>query len=227
LRKMRKLLYVPIIHSSADLGSIAAEAEKKGIAICGKGRWQAHKQTIALFWDALSKFFESLDPGGYKIYQDGLVADGELGMKIVADGVKRGSKNYEIIYHLVERGATLVKTEDVDIVMKEYKSIVGLAKAKSFISKSTAFFKHIINKNRILIERDSCITRRIGETLKDGETGIFFIGAQHDIQNGLPSDIEVVELKDRNKVLKYMKGYYLRSKKKEIDELAKYLRESV
>jgi len=227
LRKMRKLLYVPIIHSSADLGSIAAEAEKKGIAICGKGRWQAHKQTIALFWDALSKFFESLDPGGYKIYQDGLVADGELGMKIVADGVKRGSKNYEIIYHLVERGATLVKTEDVDIVMKEYKSIVELAKAKSFISKSAAFFKHIINKNRILVERDSYITGRVEETLKDGETGILFIGAQHDIQNGLPSDIDVVELKDRNKVLKYMKGYYLKSRKKETDELAKYLREPV
>ena len=146
---MRKLLYVPIIHSSADLGTIAAETEKKGIAICGQAGWEAHQQTIAAFWDALSNYFESINPKGFKIYQDGLAADGEMGMKIVADGVKRGSKNYAIIDRLIQGGAILAKTEAMDSVMKEYKSVKELAAAKTFIGKSAVYFKYLLRKNNV------------------------------------------------------------------------------
>ncbi|NQT29818.1 MAG: hypothetical protein HQ596_04530 [Candidatus Saganbacteria bacterium] len=224
---MRKLIYVPIIHMSADLGSIAAEADKKGIAICGEERWNAHKQTIASYWDELAAYFGVVDPKGFKIYQDGLVADGEVGMKIVADGVKRGSKNYEIIDSLIKKGATLIKTEDIEIVMKEYKAVKELAGAKSFVGKSVAYLKYVRGKDKILQERDSYIARRIGETLKEGETGILFIGAHHNIIDGLPKDIKVVELKDRDKVMRYMKGYYLKSRQPEISQLAEYLKEPI
>ncbi|MFA4844547.1 MAG: hypothetical protein WC632_06340 [Candidatus Margulisiibacteriota bacterium] len=224
---MRKLLYVPIIHSSADLGTIAAETEKKGIAICGRERWAAHQQTIASFWGALFKFFENLQPKGYKVYQDGLVADGEMGMKIVADGVKRGSKNYEIIDHLIEGGAILVKTEDIGIVMKEYKSVKELAKARTFIGKTIAYLKYVCRKNKTLEERDNYVAKRIGETLKENETGILFIGAHHNVVDKLPGDIEVIALKERVRVLKYMKGYYFRSKRAERDKLADYIMEDV
>jgi len=224
---MRKLLYVPIIHSSADLGTIAAETEKKGIAICGKERWEAHKQTISSFWDALFMFFDNLKPRGYKVYQDGLAADGEMGMKIVEDGVKRGSKNYEIVSRLIEKGATLAKTEDIDIVMKEYKLIKELAKAKTFIGKTVAYFKYVCRKNKILEERDNYIAKRIGETLKEEETGILFIGAHHNVVAKLSRDIMISELKDRDKVLKYMKSYYFRSKRGEVDKLADYLKEPI
>lgn len=224
---MRKLLYVPIIHSSADLGTIAAEAEKKGVAICGKERWEAHKQTIASFWNALLTYFKDLNPKGFKIYQDGMVADGEVGMRIVEDGVKRGSKNYEIINLLIKKGAIPVKTEDIDIVMKEYKAVKELAKAKTFIGKTVAYFKYISGKNKVLEERDKYIAKRIGETLEERETGVLFIGAHHNVVGKLPGDIEVTELKDREKVLQYMKGYYFRSRKEEIDKLAEYLREPI
>lgn len=218
---------MPIIHSSADLGSIAVETEKRGIAICGKERWQAHQQTITSFWNVLSVYFERMDPKGFKIYQDGLVADGEMGMKIVADGVKRGSKNYEIINRLIEKGAILEKTEDLDIVMKEYKLVKELAKAKTFVGKMVAYFKHLSGKNKVLAERDNYIAKRIGETLQKGEAGIIFIGAHHNIVDKLPEDIEVAELKNRDKVLRYMKRYYFRSKKEEIDKLTDYLIEDV
>jgi pheromone shutdown protein TraB len=209
------------------LGTIAAETEKKGIAICGKERWEAHKQTIASFWDALFKFFENLKPKGYKVYQDGLVADGKVGIEIVKDGLKRGSRNYEIINHLLEKGVILVKTEDINIAMKEYKSVKELANAKTFIGKSVAYFKYICSKNKILEERDNYIAKRIGETLKEEETGILFIGAHHNIIDKLPEDIEVTELKERDKILKYMKGYYFRSRKEEVDKLAEYLKEPI
>lgn len=224
---MRRLLYVPIIHTSADLGSVAEEIDKKGVAIVGEERWEAHKQMIVSFWGALSVYFKNIDPKGFKIYQDGLVADGVLGMKIVADGVKRGSKNYEIINHLIEKGANLIKTEDLDIVMKEYKSAKELAKAKTFVGRMVVYLKHIIGKGKILGERDNYITKRIEETLKEGETGILFIGAHHNVVDKLPGGIEVIKLKDRNRVLKYMKSYYFRSKREEVDKLAEYLKESI
>lgn len=148
-------------------------------------------------------------------------------MKIVADGVKRGSKNYEIINRLIEKGAILVKTEDLDIVMKEYKSVKELAKAKTFIGKTVAYFKHISGKNKVLEERDNYIAKRVGETLKEEETGILFIGAHHNVVGKLPKDIVVSELKNRDKVLKYMKGYYFRSQREETDKLADYLMEAV
>jgi hypothetical protein len=224
---MRKLLYVPIIHSSADLGSMAAQADKKGIAICGKEKWEAHKQTIAEFWDALFDFFKGLDPKGYKVYQDALVAEGELGMKIVEDGLNRGSKNYEIIKGLIDKGAVLVKTEDVETVKKEYAAIKALAQAHSFWARVKAYLKHILSKDRILRKRDAYIAAVIRRTLLAGETGILFIGAHHNIMDKLSPDIKVLELKNRASVLKYIKSYYFRSKEKELEELAEYLKKPI
>ena len=108
-----------------------------------------------------------------------------------------------------------------------YKSVKELANAKTFIGKSVAYFKYICSKNKILEERDNYIAKRIGETLKEEETGILFIGAHHNIIDKLPEDIEVTELKERDKILKYMKGYYFRSRKEEVDKLAEYLKEPI
>ncbi len=80
---MRKVIYVPIIHTSADFGSVASEIEKRIIVQYGAEKWEQHKKAISDFWDSVSDYFRSLAVKGFKIYQDGLVADGELGMKIV------------------------------------------------------------------------------------------------------------------------------------------------
>ncbi len=50
---MRNLIYVPIIHSSADLGSLSKDVNKKGIANLGKDVWEKHIKTIDGFWDAI------------------------------------------------------------------------------------------------------------------------------------------------------------------------------
>ena len=59
-----------------------------------------HKKTVVNFWDSVAVFLGSLTAIGFRLYQDGLVADGEIGMKIVEQGVRDGSKNYEIIAQL-------------------------------------------------------------------------------------------------------------------------------
>ena len=85
---MRTLIYVPIIHTSADLGSLAKEVAKRGIADLGEEIWKEHRRTVDGFWDALIDYFESIDVSGIKIYQDGMVAEDEIGQKIVEEGLK-------------------------------------------------------------------------------------------------------------------------------------------
>ncbi|HNY33468.1 MAG TPA: hypothetical protein PKK68_02315 [Methanothrix soehngenii] len=49
-------------------------------------------------------------------------------------------------------------------------------------------------KDRLLLERDLFIARAIDATLPEGETGLLFIGAAHDVLSKLAGDIEVLSL---------------------------------
>ncbi len=202
---MRRIIYAPIIHSSADFGSVASLIEEKIIERYGEEKWERHKKAISDFWDSIYDYFRSLDVKGFKIYQDGLVADGNLGMKIVKTAAEIGSKNYLLVYNLVERGATIMKTEDIDIVKKERDFVVEMAQSKSFIERLLHYMKYTLNKKRLLKQRDEYIAKRINETLKEGETGIVFLGALHNVVSMLPQDIEVIEVKKKEEVEKYEK----------------------
>src|SRR3989338_473988 len=108
---MRTLYYVPIIHTSADLGSLSEEVKKRGLASLGEAIWKEHQKTVEGFWEALIDFFEGIDVKGMKIYQDGMVGEDEVGKLMVESGALAGSKNHELELGLMRRGATLVKTE--------------------------------------------------------------------------------------------------------------------
>lgn len=221
---MRKLLYVPIIHMSADLGSISQGVERKGIALCGEENWKRHKDAIASLWDSISNYLDSIEVKDLKIYQDGLVEDGELGLKIVQDGVSKGSKNYQIILRLIQRGAKLAKTEDFSLIMKEYNHVIKIARAKSFLERFKTALNYKFKKGKFLKERDEFIAAQINDSLHDDETGILFIGAQHEIIPKLSKDIVVQELKDKERLENYQKSLlYARRKKEQFEQLANYL----
>jgi len=221
---MRTLIYVPIIHTSADLGSIAKDVTKRGIANLGEEIWTKHRKTVEGFWDAISRYFDSLDVKGMKLYQDGMIAEAEIGKKIVEDTAKAGSKNYQLLLRLLNKGAVLVKTEDFKLVKQEYDRLLAITQAKSTIRKITAFLKYKLLKDILLSKRDGFIARRIDQTLKVNEKAILFIGALHKIKKKLPKDIRVREIKDSSKVRQYQKllPFYNRHKKR-FDELGKYL----
>jgi len=221
---MRKLIYVPIIHMGADLGSIANHVDKRGIAGFGEEFWIRHRETISRFWDSINNYFANLEVEDFKIYQDGLVADGEIGQRIVEEGIKAGSKNYEIIDDLVKRGAILVQTENFPLVKEERDRIVRITQAKSTTRKIAAFIKYKLVKNKLLKKRDNYIAKRIDETLKDNEKGILFVGAFHNVKKRLPKSIHVREIKDAAKVKKYqmLLPFYKRHRE-QFDKLGKYL----
>ena len=221
---MRTLIYVPVIHTSADLGSMAKDISKRGIRDLGEEIWTKHRKTVEGFWDTISDYFDSIDVKGMKIYQDGMVADGEVGQKIAEDTAKAGSKNYQLILKLFERGAVLMKTEDFKLVKKEYDKLRAITKAKSITRKILAFIKYKLVKMILLNRRDAFIAERIDQTLKTDEKAILFIGAFHDIKKRLPKSIQIKELKDAAKVKKYQKLLpFYNTNRTKFDELGKYL----
>jgi len=221
---MRTLIYIPVIHTSADLGSIAKEVAKRGIRDLGQELWEKHRRTVEGFWDVVSDYFDSIDVKDMKIYQDGMVAEDEVGKKIAEDTAKAGSKNYQLILKLLDRGAVLVKTEDFKLVKKEYDRLLAITQAKSITKKIIAFIKYKLVKVILLNRRDNFIANRIEQTLKADEKAILFIGAFHNIKKRLPKNIQIKEVKDAAKVKRYQKLLPFYNKNgKQFDELGKYL----
>jgi hypothetical protein len=202
---MGKLYLVPILHMSADMGSLASALDETAKAEFGQEVWQKHKGAVSSFWDSIGQFFDATDVKDFKIYQDGMVANGADGLRIIREGISQGSKNYEIIGKLLQRGAVLVKTEDLVLVKQEYAYIAKIAHSKSLKEKEVWALRYKVAQSRLLRQRDDFIAKRIEVTLGEGDTGILFIGAYHDILSRLPDDIQVVQVKDIAKVREYQK----------------------
>jgi pheromone shutdown protein TraB len=153
----------------------------------------------------VSRFFNNLQINSLKIYQDGLVAGGEAGLKIVNEGARQGSVNYQIIAGLVSRGGIIVKTEEISLVRKEYDLIKKMTSAKSPREIKAAALAYKLAQNKLLEERDAFIARTIDATLADGDAGTLFIGAYHDVLSKLSTCTNIVQVKDMKKVQEYHK----------------------
>lgn len=209
---------------SIDLGSLGPEVSKRGAAGLGEEAWSRHMETVSGFWRSLAEYFKTVEAAGLKIYQDGMMAEGELAGKIVREGAQKGSKNYEIVLGLINRGAALIRTEDFGLLKKEYDLLVEISSSTGALKKFLSYLKYRAVKNGILKERDRFIAGRINETLKNGEKGVLFLGAYHDVYPYLSGEIEVIEIKDRQKVREYQEKFFYRPRyAKEIEELSRYL----
>jgi hypothetical protein len=223
-KQMRTLIYVPIIHTSADLGSLAEEVNRKGLENFGENMWSDHLRTIDGFWDALFLYFDSIDVSGAKIFQDGMIVDGDAGLHIVREAEKAGSKNHQLVSKLLQRGAILMKTEDFNLVKKERDRLVKIIQAKSTLAKVLGVIAYKLTKNMLLKQRDAYIAQRIDRTLVEGEIGILFIGAYHNVQSRLPLDIKIKEIKETRKIQEYqlLLPFYHKNKAR-FEDLSKYL----
>src|SRR5713101_6131843 len=104
----RKLLYIPIIHSSADMGSLSESLKKQYLSRYGARKWQDHVRELEGFWDLVTRRVLSLPPNfrRVRIYQDGLPSCGRE-LDIARAAAATGSKNHRLLLHLVSRGAIL------------------------------------------------------------------------------------------------------------------------
>lgn len=224
---MRTLIYVPIIHSVADMGTLGADLRRKSATGVGEIKWQKHTETVNGYWDAIESYFENIDRHipGIKIYQDGMFVDGEMALKFLSEGIKAGSINSKIVLRLIDRGAILLKTEDFKMVKDEYDGLQNILKAKTSIKKLMLLLRYKLSKPIFLVRRDQIIATTITTTLSEDETGILFIGAYHNVMKKLPKDITVIELKEISKIRKYQKIIQSDSKNnfKLREQLEKYM----
>jgi hypothetical protein len=169
----------------------------------GKERWELHQQVIVRYWQEVETWCLSLEAPLPAIYQDGLLADGDLGRKIIQENAARGSVNFRIVNRLMEKGAKIRKTEDVQLLKEEYSRALRLAQTPSPWDRVTARVGCQFDKDDLLERRDHYIAQTIGRTLNIDETGLLFIGAFHDVIPFLTDDISVHEIKNRHQIIAY------------------------
>lgn len=189
---MRRLIYIPIIHSEADMGSMAEPLKQQYIQQFGLDRWREHVATVEDMWRGIRDKILALDLDyrKLKIYQDGLPLCGKE-LEIMEDVARLGSHNYNIVRELVKMGAELIGTEEARLLVEEYNFVKDLTAIADADQRRLAVKKARKRRDELLIERDKFVSRRIAETLKEGEAGILFSGIEHEIDKYLAKDIKV------------------------------------
>ena len=189
---MRGLIYVPIVHTELDMGSLAGPVERAYRARYGAAKWDEHVRAIREMWRGIEERIGALkiSLARVKVYQDGLPVCGKE-EQIVRDLASRGSLNHQLVAQLMDRGARLVGTESPELLLREYELVKSQLEAGVKAESTAEAGRSKRDTLATLHERDRFIARRIEETLGDGETGILFMGLAHEVHRYLPGGIRV------------------------------------
>lgn len=220
------LIYVPIIHTDPDLGSLAPDVEEKATQLLGE-RWEDIKKIVEEYWEGIGKYFERRNLKGVKIFQDALPVGGKEAEIIIDKLAKTGSPNYRLLKKFVSQGAILQKTEDFALLKREYQLTKELMLHKSLFWVILAFLNYKLKKERLLEARDRYIAAQINQNLKEGETGVCFLGAYHQVLPKLSKDIKIIQVKRPSKLREYYQKLIANKGMKEVNHLARYLRKPV
>ncbi len=190
---MRSLIYVPIIHSEVDLGSLAKEVQRQfQAAVDTAEAWEWRAIAVEAMWNGIrSRLLAlSLTWSRTRLYQDGLPVCGRES-QIVQELAAKGSRNHQLLIELQERGAIVMGTDDAELVVGEYRRILRLIQAAKENASEGVLLKLKNEGEELLRQRDVYIADRIDTTLRDGETGILFIGLLHNVDKLLGPGFEV------------------------------------
>lgn len=180
----RTLDHVPILHTRADMGSLAGAAAER--------RAPGHdaEAAVGALWDRIEAWAETLGPSldGLRVYQDGLPVcdDAPVSeLQLIAELASQGSRNHALLQRLHGRGAVIVGTESPPLLVQEY----ALARAVLAAPRPDPA---LASRARALLEqRDRFIAQRINATLPPAGAGVLFLGALHNPLPWLHADIRV------------------------------------
>ncbi len=190
---MKRLIFIPVIHNLADLGSLADPVRAYYVEHFGPVVWQQRERAVEGLWNDIRRAIEALqfDFRQVRIYQDGLPVCGKE-QQIVHELAGAGSLNHQLVLELVGKGAVLVGTEDPQLLIREYQLQRRQMDAPGANDKDASSLSG--EAADVLAARDRFITQRIAATLHDGETGLLFLGAAHRIDTLRLEGIDVVTL---------------------------------
>lgn len=192
---MPTLIYVPIVHSEADLGTMAGEVRRRFREVFGAEEWARRFASVEAMWGGLGAKLRTLpvDWTRTRLYQDGLPLCSRE-QQIVRDLADKGSRNHQLLVELMDRGAALMGTENAELMVREYRRILALVQAAQEGAPDARVEELKREGESILRERDAFIARRIDSTLHEGETGILFLGLLHRVDELLAGKFEVRHL---------------------------------
>ena len=186
----RRLVYIPIIHTMADMGSIGASIRGKKLTTLGRQGLMRQAAVVDKMWEKIESVAASLPlvQGTVRVYQDGLPVCGHE-RQIVADLAGAGNRNHRLLMELEARGATLMGTESPNLLVEEYQ-LATAAFASGAAIRTDIRQREL--RDALLEKRDRFIADRINRTLGAGESGILFLGMLHEAAKYLDSGIDVV-----------------------------------
>lgn len=195
MRDQRKLVYVPILHTYSDMGTLAGSMKETYVRKFGEKKWQEHVTVIDEMWQSIKTRIRDagLPYERVKIYQDGLPVCGKE-KEIIRDLAKKGSPNHRLVEWMMHRGATIMGTEDPHLLLAEYNYLKKILHSKNHGARERLSRAYERVSGALLRKRDQAIRDRIDVTLKRGETGVLFIGLLHRVDELLPPDVQVAYL---------------------------------
>lgn len=184
---MARLIYIPVMHSTAEMGSAASAYRAAFIARFGETKWRERGAEFDAIWRAIEAAITGLglDLRRVKLYQDSLPVCGKEAA-LTHDLAEQGSQNHRLLEKLARGGATLVGTESPALLLEEYRSLQSADRGPQEAAA-------------LLEQRDRFIAERIDRTLGEDEIGLLFIGALHQVARFLPPRIQVEYLAVRSK----------------------------
>jgi len=179
----RALICIPIVHTQADMGALNEPIQRLKVKKLGKKMWEHNLELVKDFWTQIEQATEglALPYERVRLYQDGLPVCGHE-LEIVTDLAKAGSRNYQLLLKLKEKGATLMGTESSELLLEEYELVKQVFTGEMFRGPSRHAARANDLQHSLLQRRDQFIARRISQTLLGGETGLLFVGMLHSVE---------------------------------------------
>ena len=188
----RTLFYIPIVHSQSDMGTLSESIKKVTLQKLGERTWREKHNLIERFWSEIETTLDtlSLSYAQTRVYQDGLPVCGKE-IEIVTEIAKKGSPNHQLLVRLMKKGATIMGTESAELLIEEYHLIKKILESEDVKKALEIEALQKAASDLLLGKRDVFIAERIATTLREGETGLLFLGLLHDVAGFLPEDIHV------------------------------------
>lgn len=164
---MKKLLFIPILHTPRELDLVAGEHIPSSL-----------EEVSQEFWRTTADFFNDprLPHHRMKIYQDSLPDIDDEKVQHIVDALMKDSPNFDLLRSLKKKGAQIIGTEDIDLVFQTRDAILAGDRGRS---------------RSLALLRDEKIEERIERTLGEGDLGVLFLGAAHFLGTDLPFSSEI------------------------------------
>lgn len=184
---MSILYYVPIIHTSEEYGTLSPAIRQAFINRLGEKMFEEFQEEIHAYWQLVEARIEKTihDFNGLIIYQDSFpIGSREKILEFFGYLLRnhpQKSPNFNLVEKMLDKGAILEGTEDMNLVLEQMKIYQLVSEASSPLEQNRILAENAARAKEIVRKRDTFIAQRICDTLPEDGRGILFIGRNHDV----------------------------------------------